>query len=118
MEETIGTPTDWSTHITRYEPNYVDVQVTTDVQTLLVLSEIYYPAGWKAFVNDQELEIHKVNHILRGVVIPAGTNTIEFKLEPTSYKISRAMMGGSILIVYSLLIIGLIPVISKWKKTK
>jgi uncharacterized membrane protein YfhO len=111
LTQDIGAPSDWSTKITRYEPNYVDVQVNTDAQTLMILSEIYYPAGWKAFINDQQLEILKVNHILRGVIVPAGTNTIEFKLEPQTYKISTAMMGGSVAVVYVLLVIGLIPMI-------
>jgi hypothetical protein len=116
LDKTIAAPTNWSTDITRYEPNYVDVNVTTDSQTLMVLSEIYYPAGWKAFIGDNELEILKVNHILRGVVVPAGTNTVEFKLEPKTYKISTAMMGGSIAIVYLALIIGLIPVVRQFRK--
>lgn len=106
----IEAPSSWSTDITRYEPNYIDVKVMTNAQTLMVLSEIYYPAGWKAFINGQELEILKVNHILRGVVVPTGTHTVEFRLEPKTYKISRAMMGSSIIIVYALLIIGLVSV--------
>ncbi len=116
LTETIAAPSTWSTEITRYEPNYVDVKVTTDAQTLMVLSEIYYPAGWKAFIGEKEHEILKVNHILRGVVVPAGTHTVEFKLEPNTYKISTAMMGGSIAIVYLALIIGLIPVIRQYTK--
>ena len=106
----------WSADMSRYEPNYIDVNVSTDKQTLLVLSEIYYPAGWKAFVDDEEVKIYKVNHILRGVVVPAGTNTIHFKLEPKTYKISKAMMGGSILIVYGLLVISLIPLVRRYLK--
>ena len=111
LTQDIGAPSDWSTKITRYEPNYIDVQVQTDAQTLMVLSEIYYPAGWKAFVDGEQQEILKVNHILRGVIVPAGSNTIEFRLEPQTYKISTAMMGGSVVVVYILLVIGLIPVI-------
>ncbi|RQW05381.1 hypothetical protein EH223_04935 [candidate division KSB1 bacterium] len=114
LTQTIQTPNSWETKITRYEPNYIDVQVTTDTPTLLVLSEIYYPAGWKAIMNGKEQEILHVNHILRGVVIPSGTNTVEFKLEPKLYQLSKAMMGGSIVVVYLILGAGLIPVIRKY----
>ena len=113
IPESIAAPKSWSTEITRYEPNAVDVKVTTDAQTLLVLSEIYYPAGWKAYINGDEKEILKVNHILRGVVVPAGTNTVNFVLKPKSYTISTAMMGGSMVLVYILLVIGLIPVVRR-----
>jgi len=54
-----------------------------------------------------------VNHILRGVVVPAGTNTVNFVLKPKSYTISTAMMGGSMVLVYILLVIGLIPVVRR-----
>jgi hypothetical protein len=113
MSESIIAPQSWDTEITRYEPNKIDIKVTSDARTLMILSEIYYPAGWRAFIGDKELEIFKTNHILRGVIVPAGTSTVNFKLEPESFKISTAMMGGSIAIVYILLILGLVPVVRR-----
>ncbi len=113
LPQEISAPTQWNAKVTRYEPNYIDVQVQSDQQTLLVLSEIFYPAGWKADINGQSTKIYNVNHILRGVVIPEGTSTVHFKLEPQSYKISVAMMGSSIIVVYILLVIGLVPVFKK-----
>ena len=115
LSSSIAAPNEWSTKITRYEPNYIDVEVSTDKQTLLVLGEIFYPAGWKAFIGDEQKEIYKVNHILRGVIVPAGTSVVHFKLEPKSYKISTAMMGVSMTLVYILLLIGLLPVIRNLK---
>ncbi|MBN1561080.1 YfhO family protein [candidate division KSB1 bacterium] len=116
LPASIAAPANWSAVISRYEPNYIDVNISTDEQTLLVLSEIYYPAGWQAFIDDREVEIYKVNHILRGVLVPAGSNTVHFKLEPATYKISVAMMAGSITIVYAALLIGLLPIIRKFGK--
>ncbi|MDZ7315786.1 MAG: YfhO family protein [candidate division KSB1 bacterium] len=109
----IRTPSRWSAQVTRYEPNYIDLKVFSDQPTLLVLSEIYYPAGWKAVVNGRPTEIYKVNHILRGVVLPEGESTISFKLEPRSYKISVAMTGIANGIVYLLLIATLFPELRK-----
>ena len=114
--KSISAPQSWSAEITRYEPNAIDVKVTTDAQTLLVLSEIYYPAGWKAFVNAQEKEIFKVDHILRGVIVPAGPSTVQFKLQPKSYKTSIMLMGVSMGIVYLLLVVGLIPVMRRLRR--
>lgn len=113
LPEPIAGPTQWSAEITRYEPNYIDVQVTTDQQTLMVLSEIFYPAGWKADIGGESTKIYNVNHILRGVIVPAGTSTVHFKLEPQSYTISTAMMGSSIVVIYILLVIGLVPVLKR-----
>jgi len=54
--------------------------------SLLVLSEVYYPAGWKAYIDGKETEILKANYILRSVVVPPGEHTVEFHFEPEVYR--------------------------------
>ena len=80
-----------------------------------VFSEIFYDAGWKAFIDGKESTILQTNYVLRGMKIPAGEHMIEFKFEPASYAIgSKAAVGSSIIIW--LLLFG--AIITGFKKPK
>ena len=69
---------------------------------LAVFADIYYPYGWKAYVDGKETPIIKANYLLRAVKVPAGEHKIEFKFHPeTFYKYDR--IAG----ITSLLLIGL-----------
>ncbi len=65
-----------------------EIRIASDVSApaLLVLSEVYYPAGWKAFVDGAETEIYRTDYILRSVVVPAGAHEIVFSFDPPMYR--------------------------------
>jgi uncharacterized membrane protein YfhO len=69
--------------ITESLPARVAVQATMETRGLLVLADRWDP-GWKAYVNGQEKPIAVVDHALRGVVLPAGRSTVEFRYESAS----------------------------------
>jgi len=69
--------------ITESIPARVTVQATMETAGLLVLADRWDP-GWKAYVNSQEKSIAIVDHALRGVVLPAGRSTVEFRYESDS----------------------------------
>lgn len=69
--------------LTEYALNYLKYESSTASKQFAVFSEIYYGDGWNAYVNG-ELQPHsQVNYVLRGMEIPAGNHTIEFKFEPS-----------------------------------
>lgn len=88
-----------------YEPNELIYSSTTAKENLAVFSEIYYPAGWKSYIDGVETPHFRVNYVLRGMLIPAGSHEIRFRFEPASYitgnKISYASSA-----IYILLILG------------
>ena len=52
----------------------------------VVFSEIYYPLGWKAKIDGNDVEINRVNYTFRGLVIPGGASEIELYYELESFK--------------------------------
>jgi len=94
-----------SAQITKYEANRVELQTHSSGNSILVLSENYYP-GWRVEVDGQTAELLRVNYALRGVVIPAGDHQVSFVYRPWS------TMGGlllSLITAAALIVLSLRP---------
>lgn len=65
--------------LAEYRPNYLRYEYTAADEALAVFSEIYYDKGWKAFVDGKESPYLRVDYVLRGMVLPAGTHTVEWR---------------------------------------
>ena len=73
---------------------------------------MYYEKGWKATIDGKEAKIYNVNYVLRGLEIPAGKHTIEFKFEPQVVK-----TGSTIALISTLLMLLTIGLgIFYWRK--
>lgn len=102
-----GRPDSSSVQITGYASRLITVSAYTSSPALLVLSEVYYPAGWKAFVDGQETEILKTNYVLRSVVVPPGSHTIEFRFDPPVYRAGYLISNVAWVIALGCILIGL-----------
>ncbi|WP_445733618.1 YfhO family protein [Mariniflexile sp.] len=88
-----------------YKPNYLKYQSNNSNKGFAVFSEIYYKSGWKTFIDGKEASHIRVNYTLRGMELPAGKHTIEFKFDPDVVKTgSRIALASSILL--GLLLLG------------
>jgi Bacterial membrane protein YfhO len=88
--------------LTSYKSNLLKYVSYNSKDGFGVFSEIYYPYGWKATIDGKDAKIYNVNYVLRGLQIPAGKHTIEFKFEPQVVKI-----GSTIALVSSVLVLGI-----------
>jgi hypothetical protein len=89
--------------IRRYEPQRVVVETELASPGLVVLSDAWYP-GWKAFVTTdggppREALIYRTNRVLRGVWLPAGRHTVDFRFQPTSFYCGAWISAASWLVV-------------------
>ena len=88
-----------------YQPNELIYESKSSQNAFAVFSEIYYENGWKAFIDEKEVDILRVNYTLRGLEIPSGTHEIIFRFEPKVIKTgSTIVLASSILLM--LLILG------------
>lgn len=98
--------TDSSTSIrlTKYGLNDLSFESNNAQDGFAVFADIYYPLGWKAFVDGKETEIIKTDYVLRGLFLSAGKHTIEFKFHPeTYYRWGTPSLISSVLILLVLL---------------
>jgi hypothetical protein len=85
--------------LAEYKPNYLKYNFKSGSDQLAVFSEVYYNEGWKAYVDGKETPHFRANYILRAMVIPAGSHTVEFKFHPTSYYTgNKVSLAGSLLL--------------------
>ncbi len=88
-----------------YSPNHLVYSTISATDQLAVFSEIFYSKGWEVTVSGKATPHFRVNYILRGMVVPAGNHTIEFKFRPDGFFVGeRIALASSIVLI--LLVLG------------
>jgi hypothetical protein len=93
--ETIGFDSLATIIQTEFKPSYIKYESISNANGLAVFSEIYYPKGWHAFIDNKEVELLRANYVLRALQISAGKHIIEFKFEPKPYVIGNKVTMAS-----------------------
>jgi len=84
-----------------YQPNELEYKYTAEGERLAVFSEIYYPAGWKCFIDGAESEYFRANYVLRGMILPGGTHQVKFTFAPSSYiNGNKISLASSVLLIF------------------
>lgn len=85
--------------LVKYDNDTIQYATNASTDQIAVFSEIYYPAGWNAYIDGKKADYAKVNYVLRGMRIPAGQHTVEFRFEPKSYRtgVTLTYIGNGLL---------------------
>jgi hypothetical protein len=93
--------------LTHYAPNDLRYTFSTDSERAAIFSEIYYPKGWKAWIEPagaagevrnghyhptaegKPIELFRADWMLRGAIIPAGEGQLIMRFEPDSYQLGE-----------------------------
>ncbi|UAB75240.1 YfhO family protein [Mesoflavibacter sp. SCSIO 43206] len=96
-----------SIKVETYKPNYIKYSSNNSNEGFAVFSEMYYANGWNAYIDGNLKPHYKVNYALRGLQIPKGKHTVEFKFEPKVVKSGSQIALTSSVILFLLIIGGL-----------
>lgn len=91
-----------------YAPNRLVYESNTNAPQLAVFSEIFYDKGWNAYVDNEPVPHFRTDYVLRGMKVPAGRHSIEFRFEPAVIARGEAITLGSSIALYA----GLLGVIA------
>ncbi len=72
-------------------PDRLNFDVKMDKPGFAVFSEMWYP-GWTLRMGDEDLPLLKVNHLLRGAELPAGSYSLVMEFHPHSYYLSSVLV--------------------------
>ena len=114
-----------SIELTCYAPNELRYAYSTDRDRAAIFSEIFYPKGWKAWIEPagsygkvkkghyqptadaKAVDIFRADWMLRGIVVPEGEGQIIMRFEPDSYQKGKDIsLASSITLIVLLLISG------------
>ncbi len=108
--------------LTSYAPNELIYSYQTDSERAAIFSEIYYPKGWKAWVEPagaygevrggryqptadaRPIELFRADWMLRGAVLPAGEGQLVMRFEPDSYRLGENISRASSILLILLLL--------------
>ncbi|HEY6008973.1 MAG TPA: YfhO family protein, partial [Geobacteraceae bacterium] len=89
--------------VNRYEGNIISLTASAPRAALLVVGE-KYARGWQATVDGKKTDIYPVDYVLRGVYLPAGRHTVEFRFDPLPFRIGKYLTLASFA-VFALLLV-------------
>ena len=108
--------------LTSYAPNELRYAFSTDTDNAAIFSEIYYPKGWKAWIEPfgaygevrdgkyhptaegREIDLFRADWMLRGAIVPAGEGQLIMRFEPESYQLGKNISRASSIALILLLI--------------
>jgi hypothetical protein len=86
--------------IVSYQPDELVYKYSAKEEKLAVFSEIYYPKGWKSYIDGKESNYFRTDYVLRGMVVPAGDHEVKFVFKPASYIVgNKISLASSILLI-------------------
>jgi hypothetical protein len=103
--------------MTKFDNDVIEYEANCNGPQFAVFSEVYYPAGWNAYIDEKKTSYCNADYALRGLSIPTGKHAIKFIFEPSSVKKGRTVMSMVSFVILLMLIGGLFMAWRQNRKT-
>jgi hypothetical protein len=97
----LGLPTVGTARLARDEPERIVIRAHAATTALVVLDDVAFP-GWQATVDGHDVPIERVDYLLRGVRVGAGTHTIKMHYRPASWRVGWILSAVALLVLLGL----------------
>ena len=106
-----------SIKLIKFDNDAIEYEADCSGPQFAVFSEVYYPAGWNAYIDGKKTAYCNVNYVLRGLSIPTGKHAVKFIFEPSSVKKGRTVMSIASFVILLIFIGGLFMAWRQNRKT-
>jgi uncharacterized membrane protein YfhO len=79
-------------------PMHITVSAQMETPGLVVLAD-NWDRGWRAYWNGRPVPVLRANYAVRGVVVPAGSGTLEFIYKPASFVLGLWLAGFALIVL-------------------
>ena len=81
-----------SIKLVKFDNDVIEYEANCTGPQFAVFSEVYYPKGWNAYIDNKKTDYCNVDYILRGISLPAGKHAVKFVFEPAAVKKGTTIM--------------------------
>ena len=74
--------------VTYPTPQRAELEVVLESPGLVILADLHYP-GWELTIDGRPAPIYRVNRLMRGAAVPAGTHRLVYSYAPRSFQVGR-----------------------------
>jgi len=105
-----------SISLVAHKANELRYKASVSSTAFAVFSEMHYPHGWQAYIDEVEVLHYRVNYALRGLIIPTGKHDVVFRFEPDVIAWGTRIQLAGYGIFALLIILSLAPIVLKLSK--
>ncbi len=84
------------------------LKVSAPREAFLVVSEVYYPQRWRVEIDGKSAQMVKVNGLLRGVIVPAGSREVRFTYDRSLFELGQKISLAAFIVALLMVVGGVI----------